>query len=497
MTNFFVKRLPVYAFALLYVVAMLLMVWQNGDAGDLRTIRLTEGFALGAVAALYITLTVGPVYKVFPNLSGKEKLLSLRGGFGDVALVFGIVHASLAFWGLLGGFAGWVFLGGVYQVATVLSLTALVLLAALFASGLGNMKKKVFGRYPWFGKLGYVAGVLLLIHIILIGSHFRSTNGSLFIVGALLVAFLLVLLAQQIDSAIANRFKMQKFMGATLVALLVIGLYGGKWYMTDSSNAVIGAMDHANMPGMNIAAPSSTSQFTVSVQIPPQIKANTPVPLSFKVFAANTGTPVTQFDTIHDKLAHLVIVNDRLEYYSHIHPEFKDGQFAISVTFPQEDNYRAYMSVEPKGSSEQVFAYSFKVGSETSGPPGKIIDGASSKTVSAVTVTLSNGGKLSAADIASGKAKLVFHFTDNSGQPLANLYPYLAAFGHLVMISTDSYSYLHVHPLIVPFGPGETSGPDVEFMVMGNVESGIYKLFGQFNPGKQLITVPYTIEITQ
>lgn len=495
MTNFMKNRIYVYVAAVAYILVLFLIILRNGDAGDLRTIRLTEGFALAAASSLFAALTVGPLYKVFPRLPGKSSLLSLRGGFGDAALAFGIAHGSFAFWGLLGGLTGWVFLGGVYKVATLLSLTALVVMGILFVISLGSLPQKVLSRFSWLGKFGYIAGALIFAHVVLVGSHFRSTDSTYFILGGLWSALLIYLLARQVDNFFATRWSRPGFMVVTCIALIVMGAYVGKWYLVADSNSG-GAMGHMNMPGMSMA-PGTGAQYTLSVEIPPNPTANTAIPLSFRVFTANTGSLVTQFDLVHDKLAHLVIANDKLNYYSHIHPDFANGQFTVQATLPADDNYRAYISFEPKGDAEQVFAYTFQVGKGANGVPEKIVDAETPKAIGSITASLIGNTKVSATDIASGKAKVVFHFTDSGGKPVTNLYPYLAAFGHLVMINADTYSYLHVHPLVVPFGPEETGGPDVEFMVMGSVKPGIYKLFGQFNPNKQLITVPFTLEVTK
>jgi hypothetical protein len=334
--------------------------------------------------------------------------------------------------------------------------------------------------------------------VALVGSHFRSITSSVFIVSSLLVAALVLLLARQCDAWFASRFSVQQFFAVTLLTAVCLGLLFGRWYLAPASGKLPVSMPGMDMSmhGMSMGTSPSAEKYTLSVQTPEVIAPGKTVTFAFRVFSASTGTPVTDFTLVHDRLAHLVIVNDALNYYSHVHPDFVNGQFTVQTSFPQTDSYRAYISFEPKGGSEQVFAYTFNAGSGSSSKPNKTVDASSSKTVSGISIGLSPA-QVSAADIASGKAYLTFRFTTASGQPVTDIYPYLAAFGHLVMINADTYSYLHVHPLVAPFGPDETGGPDVKFMVMGNVEPGVYKLFGQFNPHKELITVPFTIEVTK
>lgn len=492
----------VYIGAVLYIVALFLLGWVHGDAGDLRIIRLTEGFALGAVVSLYCALLPIVLYEQFPRIPGKSSWTSAVRALFIIALCFALVHGSLAFFKLLGGFAGWGFLGAVYQKAAIVGIATILGIAFCVASYLFTRIESALQKHPTVKAGAYLLLVLVVFHASLVGSHVRISTSPVRWLGFLGVAFLFLLLALRADKKL---FPGKNIALLSIVVAIAIGLLGQAWLVGPvflgkgnlPSTGSHAGMDMSGMAGMNMSMGASSTQYTLSVQTPPNITAGSSVPFSFKVFTASTGSLVTQFNTVHDKLAHLVIVNDKLSYYSHIHPDLTDGQFTISTSFPADDNYRAYISFEPKGGAEQVFAYSFVVGKGASGAPDKTVDATAAKTFGGVTASLVGGAKVSAVDVASGKAKLTFHFTDSAGKPVTNLYPYLAAFGHLVMINTDTYSYLHVHPLIVPFGPEETSGPDVEFMVMGNIQPGVYKLFGQFNPNKQLITVPYTIEVTK
>lgn len=486
-----------YICAALYVGFLFLLGWVYGDAGDLRIIRLAEGFALGAVAVLYIALLPTVFYEHFPTMPGKNFWIPAKPALYLVAFIFGLTHSSLAFFKLLGGFTGWGFLGSRYQIATLLGLATGLGIALCVAPYVFARIHAFLEKYSKVKSVAYLLSVLVVVHASLVGSHVRIPASPVRWVGFLGLAFLFLLLALRVDKKLFSGVRPAWF---TIIVAILIGLFGHMWLLEPlrTSNGLAPSVHTGmDMAGMSMSMGASASQYTLSVQTPPTMVAGSSVPFSFKVFTASTGSLVTQFDTVHDKLAHLVIVNDKLNYYSHIHPDLKDGQFTISTTFPADDNYRAYISFEPKGGTEQVFAYGFAVGKGASGAPDKAVDATAAKTFGGVTASLVGGAKVSAVDVASGKAKLTFRFTDSAGKPVTNLYPYLAAFGHLVMINTDTYSYLHVHPLIVPFGPDETGGPDVEFMVMGNIQPGIYKLFGQFNPNKQLITVPYTIEVTK
>ena len=76
--------------------------------------------------------------------------------------------------------------------------------------------------------------------------------------------------------------------------------------------------------------------------------------LSIQV-AHSDGSPVERFETNHEKLLHLIIVNHDLSYFSHIHPDYEgDGAFTVETNFPYGGRYAVYADFIPKGGSNSV-----------------------------------------------------------------------------------------------------------------------------------------------
>ncbi len=80
------------------------------------------------------------------------------------------------------------------------------------------------------------------------------------------------------------------------------------------------------------------------------------------------------------------------------------------------------------------------------------------------------------------------------GEPVADLQPYLGAYGHLVALRQGDLAYLHVHPDGEP-GDGTTkSGPEITF----NSEApsaGTYRLFLDFRHGGVVRTAEFTVVV--
>jgi hypothetical protein len=98
------------------------------------------------------------------------------------------------------------------------------------------------------------------------------------------------------------------------------------------------------------AATSSSSMipasinYNVNIQFDPATpQASKPTNLSLIVTEQIVGEPVKDFDIIHDKLMHMIIVNSEdLSHFAHIHPKLdrETGTFHIAHTFTKAGKYK-------------------------------------------------------------------------------------------------------------------------------------------------------------
>ena len=117
------------------------------------------------------------------------------------------------------------------------------------------------------------------------------------------------------------------------------------------------------------AATSSTTHaminYNVNVQFDPSTpQAGKPTHLNLIVTEQKVGEPINQFDIIHDKLMHLIIVNSEdLSHFAHIHPKLnkETGIFHITHTFAKAGKYKMWIDAKAKGGIQILTAFSFKV----------------------------------------------------------------------------------------------------------------------------------------
>ena len=88
-----------------------------------------------------------------------------------------------------------------------------------------------------------------------------------------------------------------------------------------------------------------------------------------------------------------------------------------------------------------------------------------------------------------------YHVVDTTtGQPVTNLEPYLAAYGHTLVLSEDTMEYVHAHPVELLPEKIETAagGPDLTFKAL-LPKPGRYRLWTQLKRGGVVSTVRFTV----
>ncbi len=510
-------RFYILLFSFSFSLAVYIYITTTVPEGYLQVIKLTQIYALTAVTFLYFTLLASPLTRAFTFLPFRGKYLKSRRALGVSVTYFGLLHAYFAFFHQLGGFAGLGFLDNKYLLAITLSTSALIILVTMAATANEFMVSKLsFPKWKMLHRFVYLAAVFLLIHALMLGTHFQDLSGMIPQIFTVALAILLILEAIRIDNYLQDKFINLPKIGFTLLLVIAaILIYFFSFFFSETPIISLGIhsahiqlakqaqQNSYNLPS-NLNIPGlqgdRTRRFTVSFLHPDNITSNTNTPLNFQVYDANSGNKVSLFQRVYEKVNHLIIVDEQLKYFSHIHPDQTTGGFNIITQFPQPGRYHLYTSFQPLGAIEQQFGFTLDVEKVdqpviTFQPENNL-----TKTFGKYEVSLSFPKPLKASELSIGNQKLTFTLKDAiTKEPIANLKPYLASFGHLVMINTKTFDYLHVHPsnLVAP-KTDENGGPVVEFLplgIYGPIKPGVYKVFAQFNPDNNLMLTDFTINV--
>lgn len=187
-------RFYVLLFSITLSIAIYFRTIQTISEPSLQIISLTQYYALITVIYLYFTLLATPLTKLFPFLPLRGQYIKARRALGVSAFYFGLLHSYFAFFGELGGFPSLPFLPGKYLLGISFSFTALVILALMAFTAFDFMIDKLgFAKWKMLHRLVYLASVLILIHALLLGSHFQSLSGLIPKVFLVALIFLLIL----------------------------------------------------------------------------------------------------------------------------------------------------------------------------------------------------------------------------------------------------------------------------------------------------------------
>jgi hypothetical protein len=243
--------------------------------------------------------------------------------------------------------------------------------------------------------------------------------------------------------------------------------------------------------------PWNEREYVLELETTPRApRAGEPLRLRFRVADPDSRETVSGFEVVHDKRYHLFVASQDLEHLAHIHPaQQPDGSWTIEHTLPQPGYYRLYSDFLPKGGTPQIIARTLVTagfeGDLASSLPRLLPDRERVKSVGDTTVRLSLEPELL---VAGRTAKLKYHLT-SQGAPVTDLEPYLAAWGHTLVLSEDALEYVHAHPIeyLPPGAAAPRAGPDITFDALFP-KPGRYRIWTQFQRRGEVGTASFTVE---
>ncbi len=281
----------------------------------------------------------------------------------------------------------------------------------------------------------------------------------------------------------------------------------------DHSGAMAGVTAHTN-----------TTRLAFSSE-PKAIPVGKPATWNLRVTNAKSGEAVNAFEVEMTKKMHLIVVKNDLSWFNHVHPQFEgDGKFSVTTEVPGAGTYKIYADYTVKGAGQEVPQAQFATEGQTVTPAKVAI--APDKMRGMWIVNRFNAHPESEPDarggavyevalmpmptpLKAGEATMLhFQIRDAKGVPIKDLQPYLGAMGHCVILSSDTDSYLHSHPMSendegmnhdmgnmkMDAPAPKSGGPDVMFHT-NFPKAGLYKVWGQFQHKGKIITASYVVNV--
>ncbi|MGA8594398.1 MAG: heavy metal-binding domain-containing protein [Bryobacteraceae bacterium] len=210
---------------------------------------------------------------------------------------------------------------------------------------------------------------------------------------------------------------------------------------------------------------------------PPVLKPGGQASITLRVVAPD-GTPVSHFDLVHEKLIHLFIVSENLEFFEHIHPALEnDKAFHIRTRLDNSGMYRLLADYYPTGSVPQLSLSTLYVDGPASPPHLKASLAPSQSTNIKATLRMEPEQPM-----AGLETRLFFDI-----DPYEGLERYLGVWGHMLVASEDLVDLIHTHPFLA-------GGPTIQFNVIFP-RAGLHRIWTQFQRHGVVNTVVFTIDV--
>ncbi len=237
-------------------------------------------------------------------------------------------------------------------------------------------------------------------------------------------------------------------------------------------------LSHAGMPGMGDTVKPASLVLDAGED---DLRPGRETALRFHL--TREGTALKEFDLLHERPMHFIVVRDALDEFQHLHPQIaSDGTATVDIAFPTAGTYWVFVDCQPKGEGQQTIRHELRIAGEPPAAPPL-------QANVPVTVTLEDSQTEVSAQKVDSEWQVTFLHRDLAGTPLTDLEPYLGAMGHLVVIGEGTGEYVHAHAESQPREVGK-----VTFAAHFG-RPGMYKAWGQFQRKGQVFTVPAVMAV--
>ena len=274
-----------------------------------------------------------------------------------------------------------------------------------------------------------------------------------------------------------------------LVALAVVfGVAAAVGSLVEPAETEEGGMERADMHGAHAneadqqPAGLGVAEGGYAVRfVPTQFERGEAGELRFSIESTD-GAPVTEFDELHERRMHLIVVRRDGTGFRHLHPEMDAaGTWSVPVRFGDPGIYRAFADFSVEGEQHTLAGDLFVSGGEFESrpfPAPREIDSTDGYEV-----------HLEAGDLFAGEHSELSFAVSRDGRPVDDLQPYLGAKGHLVALREGDLAFLHVHP-------EEEHGAASEIVFDATFPTaGRYRLYLQFKHEGRVRTVEFTVAV--
>jgi len=196
-----------------------------------------------------------------------------------------------------------------------------------------------------------------------------------------------------------------------------------------------------------------------------------------------SGDAVAEFDELHERRLHLIVVRRDGTGFRHLHPEMDaTGTWTTPIEFAEAGVYRAFADFSVDGEQRTLAADLFVSGGEFEARPFP--------APQPVAATDGYEVRLRVGEATAGEPDSLAFSVSRDGRPVEDLAPYLGAKGHLVALREGDLAFLHVHPR----EGDEVAAEEIAFEATFP-SAGRYRLYLQFKHEGFVRTAEFTVVV--
>lgn len=213
-----------------------------------------------------------------------------------------------------------------------------------------------------------------------------------------------------------------------------------------------GAYINNRFNGEKLAA--SQPNYSLSLNSGQEYSISDPNTLSFKINA--NGEPLRDYDRVHEKIMHVIVVRKDRTNFQHIHPDFdsNSGEFTLNnFKLPTDGDYRVFADFTATASSKAsdgvkpptTLFKDVSVGDVSKYTPTSITENKTKSSADGLDTAVFEGGNDGGGSgYTAGTTNSIAIAIEQNGQPYKQLERYLGALGHMVVLGPD-LEFVHAH----------------------------------------------------
>jgi hypothetical protein len=226
---------------------------------------------------------------------------------------------------------------------------------------------------------------------------------------------------------------------------------------------------------------------------------NQPSKLQFDIRDEN-NKPLKDFDVVHEKQMHLIVVRKDRTSFQHVHPVFEgsSGTFKLdNFTFPADGEYRIFADFTPSDAQKDEMGmklpatpYKDVRAGDISKYTPQVLDAdrmANNADGFTTEITFPHGDGPSTDFLAKNENTFAVSIKKD-GQPYKSLEKHLGALGHMVVLGPN-LEFVHAHPLTGDMA--QQTG--LVYFKVDFPEAGRYKLYLQTQAVGKVSTFDYAV----